>query len=178
MDLTNPIVGALVIFVVRVLSIAVSTLRIMIMGRASSLLILSLAFFEALAFALTFGQVAANLGNLWNLGAYCFGFAVGTVVGMWMEEWLAAGYATINIVSIGKSLQIVEAVRQAGFGATRSSGEGTRGTVGLVRIVTRRRNVVRVNKIVLEVDPKAFVTVEETRAVAHGFLGRIEDRPQ
>jgi uncharacterized protein YebE (UPF0316 family) len=167
----NVILGALVIFVVRALSIAISTLRYLIMGRSAKLLVASLAFTEALAFALTFRQVAQNLENLWNLGAYCLGFSTGTWVGTLIEERVVQGYATINIVSMGKSLPVAEAIREAGFGATRSSGEGTSGTVGLVRAVTRRRDASQVIGIAQDVDPKAFVTVEETRSVSRGFLG-------
>lgn len=169
----NVIVGALIIFVIRVSSIALSTVRILIMGRVNRLIILVMAFLEALAFALTISQVAANLGNIWNLMAYSLGFATGTLAGMWIEGRLATGYATINIVSIGKSLQISNAIRAAGFGATRSSGEGSRGTVGLIRVVARRRHSARIVKIAHEADPKAFVTVEEPRSVAHGFLEDI-----
>jgi uncharacterized protein YebE (UPF0316 family) len=176
MDLSNPVVGALIIFVVRLSSMAVSTVRLLVMGRINTLLVMALAAIEALTFALALGLVATNLGNLWNLGAYCLGFACGTVVGMWIEERLAAGYSTINIVSIGKSLQIAKAVRAAGFGATRSSGEGGTGTVGLVRVVTRRRNMPHIVKLAMAADPKAFVTVEETRAVAHGYLDRVSRR--
>src|SRR3989338_5249833 len=118
----NVILGALIIFVVRVLSIAVATVRPLIMGRSSRLLVMALAFIEALAFALTFGQVAQNLGNVWNLMAYCLGFAAGTLVGMWIEERVGMGFAEVNIVSTGKSAEIAEAVRVAGFGATLSTG--------------------------------------------------------
>jgi uncharacterized protein YebE (UPF0316 family) len=178
MDFSSPIVGALIIFVVRAISISLSTVRLLIMGRASTILVIVLAFFEALTFVLTLGLVATNLSNLLNLGAYCLGFAFGTVVGMRLEERLAAGYSTINIVSIGKSLQIAKAVRAAGFGATRSSGEGETGTVGLIRVVTRRRNTPQIVRVVMAADSKAFVTVEETRAVSQGFLERIRTRDQ
>jgi uncharacterized protein YebE (UPF0316 family) len=167
----NVILGALVIFLVRALSIALSTLRYLTMAKSAKLRVSSLAFIEALAFALTFGQVAQNLENLWNLGAYCLGFSAGTWVGMLIEERVGQGYATINIVSMGKSLPVAEAIREAGFGATRSSGEGTSGTVGLVRTVTRRRDASQVIGIAQDVDSKAFVTVEETRSVSRGFLG-------
>jgi uncharacterized protein YebE (UPF0316 family) len=51
----NPLLGALVIFVVRVLSIAIATVRYLVMGRANGVLVSAIAFFEALAFAVTFG---------------------------------------------------------------------------------------------------------------------------
>lgn len=164
------IVGALIIFVIRVASIAVSTVRILLMSRVSRIITFVMAFLEALAFALTISQVASNLGNVWNLIAYSGGYAVGTIVGMVIEERLAAGYTTINVVSMGKSLQIAEAVRAAGFGATRSSGEGTKGTVGLIRVVARRKNAPRIAEIIRRADPKAFITLEETRRVFSGFL--------
>ncbi len=167
----NVILGALMIFVVRVFSIAISTVRLLIMGRANNLMVVALAFIEALTFALTFGQVAANLGNLWNLGAYSLGFAAGTWVGMLIEQRFVRAFATVHIVSMGKSLPIAEAIREAGFGATRTSGEGTRGTVGVVRAVVRRQDANRIAGLVEEIDPRAFVTIEETRTVWRGFLG-------
>ncbi len=167
----NAILGALAIFVVRVLSITLSTVRILIMGRGQKLLVVVIAIFEALTFVLTFGQVAQDLSNIWNISAYCFGFATGTGVGMLIEERVVKGYATVNIVSMAKSLPVAQAIRTAGFGATHISGEGTSGTVGLVRVVVNRRDVARIVALATQVDQKAFVTVEETRHVSHGFLG-------
>jgi uncharacterized protein YebE (UPF0316 family) len=167
----NPILGALLIFLIRSLSIAVATMRILMMGRGPKIIVFFLALFEAVAFAVTFGQVAANLSNIWNLGAYSLGFAAGTWVGTLIEEAIGQGYATLNVVSIGRSQPIAEAIRKAGFGATRSTGEGTTGTVGLVRAVVTRKDVRQLNQLIHGIDPEAFVTIEETRSVSRGFLG-------
>lgn len=167
----NIIIGAGAIFLVRVLSITISTIRVLIMGRQSGLIVAGLAFIEALSFALTFGSVAANLANVWNLIAYSLGFSVGTWVGMLLEERLIKGYATVNIVSMNRSLPIVDAIRKAGFGATRTAGEGASGTVGLVRAVVNRRDAPRIVALVENIDSKAFVTVEETRRISRGFVG-------
>jgi uncharacterized protein YebE (UPF0316 family) len=167
----NIILAALLIFVVRVFSITLSTMRLLIMGRANRLLVSGIAFVEALTFALTFGVVASDLTNLWYLGAYCGGFAAGTWVGMLIEERMGQGFATVNIVSMGMSLSVAKAIREAGFGATRTSGEGSTGTVGLIFVVARRKNVPQIVQIATDADPKAFVTIEETRSVSRGFLG-------
>lgn len=167
----NPLLGAAAIFAVRALSIALSTVRVLIMGRANKLWVAVIAFLEALTFVLTFGQVAQDLSNVWNLGAYSLGFAAGTVVGIWIEERVMKGYASVNIISRGGSLPVAEAIREAGFGATRSSGEGTSGTVGLVRAVVPRQATGKVIALASGVDPKAFITVEETRHVRRGFMG-------
>lgn len=171
MFFANPILGALAIFVVRVLSISLSTMRLLVMGRTHKLWVAIIAFFESLTFVLTFGQVSQDLDNIWNLSAYCLGFAAGTVIGIWIEERVIKGYSTVNIVSMGNSLPISQAIRAAGFGATRSSGEGTSGTVGLVRSVASRKDAARIVDIATGIDEKAFVTVEDTRRVSRGFLG-------
>jgi hypothetical protein len=78
MELQSVLLGALLIFFVRVLSITLATIRLLIMGRTSKALVAGIAFFEALTFALTFGVVASDLTNMWYLAAYCGGFAAGT----------------------------------------------------------------------------------------------------
>jgi len=165
------VLGAALIFFVRVLSITIATLRYLFMGRASKLVVFILAAFEALTFALTFGVVAQDLTNIPFLVSYSLGFATGTYVGLFIEEKLGQGYSTVNIISMTRSLPIVEAVRKAGFGATRTAGEGVSGSVGLIYVVARRKDVGQVVKIANDIDPKAFITVEEARSVSRGFLG-------
>ena len=66
--------------------------------------------------------------------------------------------------------RVIEAIRDAGFGATRTSGEGQQGTHGLVWVVVRRKQAKLITQIAIGIDPKAFVTVNETRTVSQGFL--------
>ena len=172
MDLLhNVIVGTLLIFVVRVFSVTLSTIRLLIMGRANKLAVSGIAFVEALTFALTFGVVASDLTNLWFLMSYCGGFAGGTWIGTMLEERIARGFESVNIVSTGKSLPIAEAIRAAGYGATRTTGEGSTGTVGLIYVVARRKDIPTIIGIANDIDPKAFITVESTRSVQRGWMG-------
>jgi uncharacterized protein YebE (UPF0316 family) len=159
------------ILVVRVISITISTIRYLVMGRANDILVSAIAFFEALTFAVTFGAVSQDLSNLWNLFSYSLGFAIGTWIGMLIEQRVYTSHATINIVSMGHSLPIAQTIRAAGFGATRSAGEGERGTVGIVRTVVRRQDAAQIADIAQDIDPKAFITVEDVRQVSRGFLG-------
>jgi len=170
MFVDNVLLSVVIIFVVRVASIAVSTVRFLLMGRSNAILVSTLAFFEALAFALTFGAVASNLDNIPNLVSYCMGFAVGTWVGTLIEARVGNGFASVNIISKASSLPIVEAIRSAGYGATRTSGEGGMGTVGLVWAVVRRKDAPRVVTMAQEIDEDAFITVNEARSVMRGFI--------
>ena len=167
----NVILGAVLIFVVRVISITLATVRFLIMGRANKLAVFIIAVFEALTFALTFAVVAQDLTNIPFLASYSLGFATGTYVGILIEERIGQGFSSVTIISMTRSLPIVEAIREQGFGATRTAGEGVTGSVGMIYVVARRKDVPAVVRIANEIDPKAFITVEEARSVSRGFIG-------
>ncbi len=170
MALETQLLGALGIFALRILGVSISTVRMLITVRGRRLLSSFLGFFEALIFAVALGSVVSQLDNLWNLIAYCLGFAVGTYIGMLLEARFVTNFATVNVVSAQCAHQIAERVRKAGFGATEMTGQGVSGLVGAVRIVVRHRDIQRVIDCVNEVDPRAFITLDETRAVRHGYL--------
>lgn len=158
------------IFVLRVIGVALSTVRVLVMMRGQKLISMVMGFFEVLVYVIAIGQVVNNLSNVWNILGYCFGFSAGTLVGMWLDERFIRGYANVRIVSPYKSQKLGERIREAGYGATVAWGSGQRGSVGIVTATVRRQEVAAVTRVAEEVDPEAFVTVEEARAVRRGYM--------
>ena len=89
---------------------------------------------------------------------------------MTIDDYLALGYATASVISRYNSQNVAEAVREAGYGATIEWGQGRAGTVGVVGITLRRRVVSSVVELADQVDPDAFVTVEEARSIRWGYM--------
>jgi len=164
------LLGALFIFVLRVLGVSLSTVRLLLMTRGMKVISSVLGFFEVLVYALAIGKVVQDLNNLPYLLSYCLGFSVGTLLGMWLEGRMAIGFATLWVISPGQSHEVAEAIRALGYGATESIARGKDGIVGTVKVVMRRRDVDAVCKTVRDIVPDAFVTVEETRQVQRGYL--------
>lgn len=162
--------AALIILVLRVFGVTLATFRVLIMMRGKKLLAAFLGFFEVLVYVLAIGEVVANLSNVWNLLGYCLGFALGTLIGMSLEERLALGYATVRIVSRFNGQRIAEIIREDGHGATVEWGQGKEGTVSLVYVTVQRKQVDEILKLVDSQDPDAFVTVEETRSIRRGYM--------
>lgn len=162
--------GALLIFSLRVLGVALSTIRVLLMTRGMKYTSAFLGFFEVLVYAVAIGTVVQDLSNIPYLLSYCLGFSVGTLLGMWLEERMAIGFATIRVISPGKGKQVAAALREAGYGVTEGRARGRDGSVGTVKTVVRRRDVEAASAIIYHVAPEAFVTVEETRRVEHGYL--------
>ena len=161
------------IFLLRVVGNMLTTVRLVLMVRGQKLSSAFLSVIETLIFAVALGSVVTNLNNIWNLGAYSIGFAVGGYLGMTLEQRLIQRFVSVQIISPHHSHEIAVAVRQAGFGATESYGQGAEGQVGAVTAVVKHRDVNKVTKVVQAVDPKAFVMLEELRGISHGYFRRL-----
>ncbi len=111
----------------------------------------------------------SNLDNLWNVVGYAGGFATGNVVGMLLEERLAVGHAQLRIISSRRGTALAEAIREAGYAATELSGRGRDGMVSVINCSVKRRDIGSVRRQVQQIDPEAFVTVEEVRPIHRGF---------
>lgn len=158
------------IFLLRILNTGIGTIRLVIVTRQQRLLAAALAFIEALLFAVTISGVAADLNNLANLFAYCFGFSVGNYLGMLIERRFITSYMTVNVISHEKGHEIALALRDKGFGVTETVGEGKDGAVTMLRSVVQNRDVPKILGVVRSTHIDAFVAVEEARAVHRGWI--------
>jgi uncharacterized protein YebE (UPF0316 family) len=163
-------VGALLIFVLRVIGIAISTLRVLAMMRGKKAVAFFAGFLEVLTYVIAIAAVVNNLDNIWNILGYCLGFSVGTVAGMVLDERRAGGYSNVRIISRYKAQSIVEQIHDAGYGATVGWGHGRGGTVGMIVAVVRRKELDDICNIAEAADPNAFITIEDTRAVRRGHM--------
>jgi uncharacterized protein YebE (UPF0316 family) len=166
----NLILGGLVIFALRVLSVTIGTVRTLLTVRGLKLASAAMGFVEVLIFVLAISQVITDIGNIWNVLGYCGGFAVGTIVGMALEDKLALGFAVVRIMSTTRWPEIIQALRGGGYGATKVIGEGKDGPLGIVYTVVRRKEVRDVVQMCEQLDQQAFITVEDAGRVYRGFL--------
>jgi uncharacterized protein YebE (UPF0316 family) len=162
------LLGALLIFCLRLIDVSMGTVRILMAVRGRRLLAGVIGFFEVTIFLVAISQVVTNIGNWWNVLGYAGGFAVGTVVGMTIERKLAIGLAEVNIISMGKGTELAEALRAEGFGATEFLGAGQESIVDMIRTVVRRREVPSVTAVASAIDDSAFITVQEMERAYRG----------
>jgi len=90
---------ALAIFALRVVNIAMDTVRMLTVLRGMKLISYILGVLESLLFILALGPVLSNLNNVLFILAYAVGYATGGWVGMIIEERLAFGFVHITVVS-------------------------------------------------------------------------------
>lgn len=163
--------GALIIFLVRVMDMALDTIRVLFLVRGKKLLVWVLGFFQSLLFVMAITSVLSNLDNPWNVLAYAAGFASGNVVGMLIEDRLAIGHVKLTIMSPTRGAAVTQALRNAGYGVTEMSARGRDGMVSVVYCDVLRKSMDHAENVILEANPAAFITAEDVRPVQHGFWG-------
>lgn len=163
------VLEALLIFGLRVLGIAISTLSTLMTVQGRKFYAVGAGFFSSLVYVIAIGKVVTNLDNVWNVVAYAGGFAAGTLVGMLLDQRLALGFAEVRFISTEDGHELAGALREAGFGVTELQGHGREKTVEVVAVLCPRRRVKTVLEIGRRVDSAAIATVTEQRSVARGY---------
>ncbi len=167
------IVGALVIFAMRIVDVSIGTVRIIVMLRGHLRLSTVLGFFESLTWVVAASLVFSNLGDPVRVIAFSSGFASGILVGGLLERRIALGTAFIRVVAPVDSPHVAPSLREQRFPVTVVNAEGTSGEVRISFLVIPRKDTARALAIVHETNPQAFVTVED---VALPDLQRVARR--
>lgn len=170
MDVTNLILLPVAIFVAKVAELTVSTSRTILVVSGMSARAALLGFVEITIGIIAVGAVVTNLDNPAAVLAYSLGFAVGIIAGGWVEERLAFGFRTVQIINPRDQLAVSAALRAHGYAVTQLEGVGRAGAVEVAFVVIRRRSLKALLAIIAEVAPRSFVTVERTDRPIRGTL--------
>lgn len=165
--------NALLIFCLRMIGVALGTVRLILIGRGQRKIAPLLGFIESLIWVIAISQVMSNLDNFYNILGYCSGFAAGTLVGMWIEDKLALGHVGINIVSMRHGPEVVNRLRKANFGVTELNGCGQSGVVNMITTIVSWKDIQAVFKLVNLVDPQTFIAVDDMAVVKRGYIHAV-----
>lgn len=162
--------GPLLIFSLRIVDVSMSTTRILLSVRGHKAVTPMIGFFEVMIWVFAVGNAIRFLDSPLHVLGYAGGFATGNLVGLWIEEQLALGYASIRVVSQHAGVEMAESLRTIGFGVTEFGAQGRDGRVEVIYTVCARRDIERVIAEVERWDSQAFITVEEPRDIRWGWM--------
>ncbi len=169
------LLGYLFIFGARVVDVSLGTVRTVMIIRGRRFQAAVLGFFEVIVYILALQIVVDNLDNLPNLLAYALGFSTGNFVGSYIEEKMALGFLTVQIISkCDHHHALLQDLRNSGFGVTVIEGQGRAGKRYILNIIIKRKDLKRLNKIVDQWDVGAFTTVLDTRGLKGGFIRKAK----
>lgn len=166
---TNIWIVALLVFVVRVLNMALDTVRMLAVMRGMKTVAWLLGFFQTVLYVLALGPVIKDLDNPLNIIAYSVGFATGNVIGMMIEKRLAFGYVNITVMSPTNGQKIADSLREHGHAVTEIPARGKDGAVEVLEISVQRKFAKEVQDTALDCDPDAFITSRDIQRVWRGY---------
>lgn len=155
--------SALGIFLLRIGDVSIASVRIVTLMRGRIGLAAILGFFESLLWVSAAAIVFSNLDNPVRIVAFAAGFAAGTLLGGYIERWLAMGTAFIRIVAPIESNPVAPVLREKGYPVTVVNAEGRDGEVRVTFLVLPRRQAKEAMRIIHTANPAAFVTIEDIR---------------
>jgi uncharacterized protein YebE (UPF0316 family) len=159
------------IFALRILDVSIGTLRITYLVRGRRLIAGGLSFFESLVWLTAAAQVITSLDAPLKFVAYAAGYATGTVLGVSIERWIAAGDTLLRVVTPVGSPSVDVPLRSAGYYVTSLNAQGRDGDVRVLFTVLPRRRVPEALKIVRAASPNAYVTLEATTPARASTIG-------
>ncbi|MFY9370479.1 MAG: DUF2179 domain-containing protein [bacterium] len=161
--------GYFLIFAARVLDMSMATIRLLLLVRGKRFQAAVIGFFEVLIYILALNMVVNNLDNIFNLLVYSLGFAAGNYVGSYVEEKMALGHATVQVIPKEKDEDMAAELRKLGYGVTVVTGSGREGPRRILIITIKRKSLPELMRVIDELDRDSFVTVMDTQFIHGGF---------
>jgi len=156
------------IFIARVCDVSLGTIRVIFVSRGYRYLAPLLGFFEITIWLMAIGQIMRDLNNVAAYLAYAGGFAMGTFVGITLEERLSLGMVIVRVITRRDCTPLIDRLKAERYGLTMLDAEGAVGPVTILFTVLKREDLPRVVGIIKEFNPHAFYSVEDVRTATEG----------
>lgn len=163
--------GYALIFFARVIDVSMATTRTLMVVQGRRLQAAFIGFFEVGIYVTALGRVVSSLDNPFNLLAYCLGFAAGNFVGITIENKIALGNLSAQIIlKTSNNEELVNQLRQNGFGVTILEGQGIEGPREVLNVALNRKDLTKLKNLVDSIDKHAFMTVNNISPIRGGYF--------
>lgn len=164
----------LCIFIGKILEVSLGTLRIVLINRGERVIGACIALIEIMLWLIIAASVLADYqSDPIKMFTYAFAFALGNFIGSWLEEKLAFGLCSIQVVVMTheKSDMICTELRKNGFGVTQMTTRGMDDTDRYLILCTlRRKQSHEAMEIIQSVEHDAVITVSDVKSQRGGYL--------
>jgi uncharacterized protein YebE (UPF0316 family) len=169
-DFFTWVIVPLLIILARIADQTIGTLRLVYLSKGYKVLAPVMGFFEVLIWIVAVSQIFQQLNNYFYYLAYAIGFALGNYLGLRIEEKISLGKVVIRVFPKGNVDNIIEVLKEKGYGLTIMDAYGTRGPVKILFSILNRKSLPDFLSIIKSYDDKAFYTIEDVRSSAKGVF--------
>jgi uncharacterized protein YebE (UPF0316 family) len=163
--LFNYLILPLLIFLARITDQTIGTIRLIYASKGFKYLAPVVGFFESFIWLTAISQIMKHLDNIYCYFAFAGGFAMGNFFGIYLEQKISVGIVLVRVILQKYEDALGVNLKAAGFGYTLMDATGREGSVKLLFSTIHRRELKKYIKLVHEIRPNAFYTVEDVRQV-------------
>lgn len=161
------------IFFGKIFEVAVSTVRLVLINRGERLKGSIIAFFETLLWLLITGTVLTGFrDDIIRFFVFAIAFAIGNYVGSWMEDKLAFGLCSVQVIvpECSISQELAAKLRKNQFAVTILKGKGKDGDRELMILHIKRKRISQAIKIIKCNLENAVIVVNDSKIIHGGFI--------
>ena len=159
----------LIIFAINIVYVTFFTVRMILTLKGYRYIAAAVSVVEMVIYVIGLGLVLDNLNEIQNVIAYAVGYGCGVIIGTKIEEKMALGYITVNVITADVDKTLPGLLREKGYGVTDWSANGLEGGRSALQILTPRKYELKLYTTIKELDPKAFIISYEPKAIHGGF---------
>lgn len=159
----------LIIFAINIVYVTFFTVRMILTLKGYRYIAAGVSVIEIVFYVIGLGLVLDNLNEIQNIIAYAVGYACGVIIGSKIEEKMALGYITVNVITADVDKKLPGLLREKGYGVTDWSASGLEGGRSALQILTPRKYELKLYATIKELDSKAFIISYEPKRIHGGF---------
>lgn len=163
------LVMVLIIFAINIVYVTFFTVRMILTLKGYRYIAAGVSMIEVVAYVVALGLVLDNLNEVQNIVAYAVGYGCGVIIGTKIEEKMALGYITVNVITVDEDKTLPKILREQGYGVTDWAANGLEGNRSALQILTPRKYELKLYAAIKELDPKAFIISYEPKSIHGGF---------
>lgn len=167
---TYPYLLPVIIFFGRIIDVTLGTLRIIFVSKGEKYKAPLIGFFEVLIWIVVISEIFSRANDLVAYISYAGGYATGNYVGILIEQRIAFGIILCRIYTRKNGKELVSILNINNFGATMLEATGSVEKIQIIETVIERKEMKKVEKLVVDFDPDVFYVVEDVRIKQRGIF--------
>ena len=164
---TTVALTSLLIVLARITDVTLDTLRTASIVQGRRLFAAILGFFQSVIYVVAIAKVLLNMDKPVYALAYGLGFALGTFLGITIEQRLAFGHQLVTLVT-RQGIELAKALRAAGHRLAEVNGHARDGDLTILFVETPRRLAQELVRNASAVDKNCFCMVNDVRVARSG----------
>ena len=166
------LMSLLLIAGLQLLYVPLMTLRVIMLVKGFKGKVFVIGFFETLVYITGAALVLNGDLNALKITVYSLSYSVGLLIGIILEQKMAIGHRVydVNLKDINNVQELLNELREEGFGVTKFEGAGTTQKRIKLEILAGRKDVKKIKEITQKYDTSAFMHEYEPTNFDGGFV--------